>query len=538
MQLNSVNRVAVFTFVSCLLSLVALIGGLMFMANTQNSQSLVSERKLIESGMAAQGQTLSKLNRDYSWWTDFYVALADKDKDWLVANAAGVVFGTQSVDMAVMFDGNTDPSFAWDTTTGETSDLSIVDANLVQTVKSAVAATPNLELANKLHYMALKGKPALVAYARVVATEAESLKPGDPKPAFAIAYYLTPERVRSIGDAFYVHELSVGSSNAEHIVTLPDQLGVTVGTLSWTPAKPGTDTLFKLVLPLSALALILFAISVYLTLQARRQARELLEGERQARGDADAAHLESLKNAKMAQLGLLTATVAHEIRNPLGSVRTSAFVLKRKFANKQPDAMPLIDRIENGITRCDDIISQLLDYARSREISKQEMALDDWIVKIATEQAEHLPESISLECDLALDQMTVPIDADRLQRVLVNLISNAAEAIGTQNDGTSRAEKITISSYMRGSMVEISVADTGPGIPDDLKDKILQPLFTTKSFGTGLGLSASVNIVEKHGGTLSYENAEGGGAIFRFTLPVAQQQEHAVAQAEELADVA
>ena len=105
----------------------------------------------------------------------------------------------------------------------------------------------------------------------------------------------------------------------------------------------------------------------------------------------------------MAQLGQLIATVAHELRNPLGAVRTSAFLLERKVKGKGLGVEPQLERIGNGVTRCDDIISQLLDFARTRSrFSLKCLAFDDWLAKLVEEQAQQLPESVMVDCQLGL----------------------------------------------------------------------------------------------------------------------------------------
>lgn len=243
------------------------------------------------------------------------------------------------------------------------------------------------------------------------------------------------------------------------------------------------------------------------------------------------AQQDSLRNAKMAQLGQLTATVAHELRNPLGAVRTSAFLLQRKAKGKGLDIEPQIERINNGIGRCDGIISQLLDFARTKSLHCEVLTFDDWLAKLVQEEALQLPEAVAIECHLGLGDTQVSFDPARLNRVLINLMSNASEAMVGKGEDPSKfvnpAPKIIISSRLAPRGVEISVADNGPGIPEDARNKILEPLFTTKSFGTGLGLPAVVKILEQHGGGLDIGSVASGGAIFTAWFPISQTQERA-----------
>ena len=240
---------------------------------------------------------------------------------------------------------------------------------------------------------------------------------------------------------------------------------------------------------------------------------------------------ELLKRGRLEQLGQLTATVAHELRNPLGAVRTSAFLLERKLKDKNLGVEPQLQRINNGILRCDGIITQLLDFSRTKQISAMPADLDDWLAKIVEEEARRLPSTIAIDCMLGLDGVDVPFDTARLQRGIINLMSNAAEAmIGNGEDVTKYATpnpKLTITTEVVGDFAVISVTDNGPGIPPEILAKIREPLFTTKSFGTGLGIPAVEQIAAQHGGRLDIASELGRGASFSLYLPLVSQKEEA-----------
>ena len=227
---------------------------------------------------------------------------------------------------------------------------------------------------------------------------------------------------------------------------------------------------------------------------------------------------EVIRKGKMAQLGQLTATVAHDIRNPLGSIRTSTFLMRRKFATDNPLMEKPLGRIENGVERCDKIITELLDFARTKDLNLQTRKFDDWVLGLVSEQAESMSQEISFELNLRLGDLEVTFDSDSLARTVINFLSNAAEAmVGKGNDLPShptKDPKISISTAKTNRGIEISVADNGPGIPADIMPKILDPLFTTKSFGVGLGLPAVEKIFEKHDGGMEVNSVEGHGATF------------------------
>ena len=240
---------------------------------------------------------------------------------------------------------------------------------------------------------------------------------------------------------------------------------------------------------------------------------------------------EMVKAGRMAQLGQLTATVAHELRNPLAAVRTSAFVLDRKIKGKGMGVEQQLQRIDNGVVRCDNIISQLLDFARTRPVQRKLLDLDNWLAKVIEEEAAKLPAVVTIECTLGLGGLVAAIDPERMSRCLINLISNASEAlVGKGDDVSGDADfvpKITINSGRTGRGIEISVIDNGPGISAENLLRIKEPLFTTKSFGTGLGLPAVEKILEQHGGGLEVTSKLGEGACFTAWFPIIETLEEA-----------
>ncbi len=234
------------------------------------------------------------------------------------------------------------------------------------------------------------------------------------------------------------------------------------------------------------------------------------------------AQEEAVKRGKLAQLGQLTATVAHELRNPLGAVRTSAFLLEKRVKGKNLGVEPQIERINNGVSRCDNIISQLLDFARSRAISPEPVMIDDWLAKLIEDEAQRLPASIEVDCRLGIGAVEVGCDPARMARVVINLVSNAAEALVDRNGETvlkGQKPHITISTALTPRGAEITVADNGPGIAPEVLERIFEPLFTTKNFGTGLGLPAIQKVMEQHRGGLEVSSAPGKGASFTAWWP-------------------
>ena len=244
---------------------------------------------------------------------------------------------------------------------------------------------------------------------------------------------------------------------------------------------------------------------------------------------------EIIKKGKLALMGQLVATVAHELRNPLSAVRTSAFLLKRKLSGISVNVETQLLRIDSSVARCDAVITQFLDYAKSHQLEYKECNFDNWVIQLVEEEAQKLPAAVAVECDLGLDGVLVPFDQNRLSRVLINLMTNASEAMVGKGDEpekfATQMPKITIVTRQSERGIEMEVCDCGPGIAEEHAAKIFEPLFTTKSFGTGLGLPAVVQVLEQHGGGLKVNGGLGKGATFTAWIPLSPKGAQAQVQA-------
>jgi signal transduction histidine kinase len=240
---------------------------------------------------------------------------------------------------------------------------------------------------------------------------------------------------------------------------------------------------------------------------------------------------EIVRKGKLAQLGQLTATVAHEIRNPLGSVKTALYLVERKVEGKGLALEKQLERINNGIRRCDKIITELLDFARSKSLQQGFVSIDEWVQAIVNEEAKNLPPIVQISCDLGLGDIKASFDPDRMRRVIINLLSNASEAM--VGNGKCAGEfviqepKIVVTTRLVSNNIEITVADNGPGISDENMQRIREPLFTTKSFGVGLGLPEVEKILEHHEGGLRIKSKLGEGAAMTAWFPFAKLERRA-----------
>ena len=232
------------------------------------------------------------------------------------------------------------------------------------------------------------------------------------------------------------------------------------------------------------------------------------------------AEAELMKKERLSVLGQFTATVATELRNPLSAIRNTLFTMREIAINSGMTLDRPIARIQRSIARCDRIIGDLLEYTRAPELSRIPVGFDRWLREVLAEHS--LPATVSLVEQLDAGDATVRIDADRIRRVVVNLIDNAAQASGEVPAGGG-APSIAVRSSVRDGALELVVSDTGPGIPGEDIARIFQPLFSTKSFGTGLGLAMAKQIVDQHGGTIGIESTVGLGTAITIRLPLEQE---------------
>ena len=300
-------------------------------------------------------------------------------------------------------------------------------------------------------------------------------------------------------------------------------------------AEAATERRNALILLAGLLAIGLFAffrawrqIRMILTREAAYSA-EISELNRtlEARVDARTAELheaqaQMVRKERLAAVGQVTATVSHELRNPLGAIRNATYAIKKFASDEDPRMERALALLERAQTRCDTVIDDLLNFTRVQEARCEPTKLDDWLGSVLGELA--LPPNIMLRSSLNCG-VEVDIDRDRIRRAVDNVLQNARHAMeaGAEDDPLSTRLYLDVATRVDGDRLELSITDTGGGITEKNMSGIFEPLFSTKAIGTGLGLPLVKQTMEMHGGGVAVSSEVGRGTEVVLWLPLADR---------------
>lgn len=243
-----------------------------------------------------------------------------------------------------------------------------------------------------------------------------------------------------------------------------------------------------------------------------QQTHELLRAEvKRLTDELEAKNRELARQNRLADLGQMASHVAHEVRNGLVPMKLYLNLLQRRLVS-DPQSLDIAGKIGSGFAALETVVNDLLQFTSHRDPQLTEIPLQHLVQDLCESLAPQLSAQ-AIEVTLKVDtSLRCTADPDMLRRALLNLVLNAIDAM-------PRGGQLQITVVSTDQHFEISVADTGPGLSDEVARRIFEPFFTTKGSGTGLGLAIVYRIAEVHGGEITAANRDGGGAMFVLKLP-------------------
>ncbi len=259
-------------------------------------------------------------------------------------------------------------------------------------------------------------------------------------------------------------------------------------------------------------------------LEASNEELRATEEELRASNEELRAANEELKDAqehlvrseKLAAIGQLAGGVGHELRNPLGAIKNAVYYIRGKLVNseltqKEPRIMEFLGIVDDEINASNKIINDLLSFSQVGKPAVSPARIE----AVISDAIKHttIPENIQVDSKLDADLPQVEVDTDQLRQVLVNMFTNAVQAM---TDGG----RLTIGARKNDGFMEVEITDTGTGIPKENMRRLFDPLYTTKAKGIGLGLAVCKSIIDRHQGRIDVESAPGKGTTFSIKLPL------------------
>ena len=234
----------------------------------------------------------------------------------------------------------------------------------------------------------------------------------------------------------------------------------------------------------------------------------------------------------LAALTTLTAGVAHEIKNPLGAIGIHLQLIERRLGNEPQDPGPVaweaireaVDVIEEEVARLNQIVVDYLFAVRPMDVDLASGDVNEVLEELLRLLRPELEEAdIELRAGLARNLPRVLLDQRYLREALLNIIKNAIAAM-VETSPSERPRVLSVASFAGVDAVTIRIGDTGPGIPPEIQGKIFEPYFTTRDFGSGLGLTLVYKIVKEHLGEIELDSKPGAGSMFAISIPVPQTE--------------
>lgn len=286
--------------------------------------------------------------------------------------------------------------------------------------------------------------------------------------------------------------------------------------IDWRELYIPLDQVPELLLRVCTLSLVGF-LTYQLAKDNRQQAQDALatagklaEANRNLQAAADAMR----RADRLAALGQLTAGLAHELRNPLSTIKSSSELLRQQVPAENDVARELTGFIATEVDRTNSLISRFLDFARPLQQRPEPTDVHQVLDRAVANLARQPVRDVSFVKNYGTSVPLLPLDSELMERVFFNLLLNAAQA-------SPEGGVVTIKTRADGDWVEVAVIDRGTGIAPEHRESIFNPFFTTKPEGVGLGLAIVSKIVDEHGGRILVESELEQGSVFRVVLPVA-----------------
>jgi PAS domain S-box-containing protein len=296
------------------------------------------------------------------------------------------------------------------------------------------------------------------------------------------------------------------------------QIGDNVLDIYFNPVQEGND--------------FLYVLGVVVDITEKKQAEEELARHRdhleelvkERTLELEAAQKELVRRERFSVLGQVTATVSHELRNPLAVIRSSTFFLQRKLLEADGRVAKHLARIDKQVNICNGIVEDLLEYTRESHSRKVNGEINSYLQSLLTDFAE--VSEVKISYCFAPEVPPLFFDREKMRRVFVNLLTNAVQAVDSKKelskrDNYSFQPDIRVSTEMEDGGLVIQIEDNGMGMDWETVNRAFEPLFTTRARGTGLGLSIVKKIITDHGGAVVLESIPDEGTVVKISLPIA-----------------
>jgi PAS domain S-box-containing protein len=277
---------------------------------------------------------------------------------------------------------------------------------------------------------------------------------------------------------------------------------------------------------------LLYVLGVAVDITERKQAEEELARHRdhleelvkERTLELEAAQKELVRKERFSVLGQVTATVSHELRNPLGVIRSSTFFLKRKLPDTDGKVGKHLARIDRQVSICNRIVEDLLEYTRESRLEKVRGEINSWLQRLLADFAE--VSEVKIAYHPAPEVPPLFFDLEKMRRVIVNLLTNAVQAVDAKKEQAQRDDypfqpDIRVLTQVEEGGLVIQVEDNGVGMDSETANRAFEPLFTTRARGTGLGLAIVRKIITDHGGAVVLESNPDKSTVVKIALPIA-----------------